>query len=150
MKLLSATIAAFIAMISTSYAGADHFGPKKSANSFEETVSKFETAVENRGAKLALKVEHHKSAATVDLELRPTTVLIFGNPAVGTKLMQASQTIGRDLPIKALIFEDENGDVHVLTTDVAALANTHGIPADHPAVGGLTKALKAMTKEATK
>lgn len=79
----------------------------------EETLDKLQTAIQGMGINLIAEVDHAKAAADKGLELRPTHVLIFGNPLVGTNLMQADQRSGLDLPLRLLVWEDENGQVYL-------------------------------------
>jgi uncharacterized protein (DUF302 family) len=73
------------------------FGPK-------ETMDRLAAAVANRGVTILARIDHAAAAAEVGLALRPTEVLVFGNPRAGTPLMEATQTIGIDLPLKALVW----------------------------------------------
>jgi len=75
----------------------------------EETVERLDSVVQSKGLKVFTKIEHHRGAASVDLSLRPTTTVIFGNPKVGTLLMQCDQRVGFDLPLKMLVWEDPDG-----------------------------------------
>ena len=79
-----------------------HFGPK-------ETMDRLETAVKAKGLTVFARIDHAAGAASVGLPLRPTEVLIFGNARGGTPLMQSVQTIGIDLPLRALVWQDESG-----------------------------------------
>ena len=83
----------------------------KSNHSVKETVERFESIAQEQGLNIVATVNHQAGAESVDLELRPTQVIIFGNPRAGTPLMQCNQTAGIDLPQKALIWEDEQGQV---------------------------------------
>src|SRR3712207_4267738 len=74
-----------------------------------ETMDRLAAAVIDRGMSIVARVDHASAATKVGLELRPTEVLIFGNPRAGTPLMQAAQTIGIDLPLKALVWQDQIG-----------------------------------------
>ncbi|GGG13522.1 DUF302 domain-containing protein [Pontibacter amylolyticus] len=86
---------------------------KPSAYGMEETLTKLRTALQGMGINLIAEVDHAKAAADKGLELRPTHVLIFGNPLVGTHLMQADQRAGLDLPLRLLVWEDEKGQVYL-------------------------------------
>ncbi len=77
------------------------------------TADRLEDKIKELGLVLVARVNHSGAAAKVDLELRATELVIFGNPKVGTLLMQAEQTAGLDLPLKILIFEDEQGSTWV-------------------------------------
>jgi uncharacterized protein (DUF302 family) len=83
----------------------------KSAFSVSETAQRFESIAQEQGLKIVTKVDHEAGAKSVNQELRPTQLIIFGNPAAGTPLMQCNQTVGIDLPQKALIWQDEQGQV---------------------------------------
>ncbi|MEM7545553.1 MAG: DUF302 domain-containing protein [Pseudomonadota bacterium] len=121
----------------------------KSAHSVSETIDRLAAAVEGAGAKVFARVDHAAGAESVGEALRPTEMLMFGNPKMGTPAMQASQTMGMDLPLRAVAWEDETGVVHLSYTDPAAIADRHGIPADHPAIAAMTGALGKLTGKAT-
>ena len=91
------------------------------------TMDRLAAAVTARGAAVVARVDHAAAAATVGLTLAPTEVLIFGNPRAGTPLMQAAQTIGIDLPLKALVWRDASGMTHVGYNDPTWLARRHGV-----------------------
>lgn len=76
--------------------------------------------------KLFARIDHAAGAATVGRTLRPTEVFIFGNPQGGTPLMECAQTAGIDLPLKALVWQDDNGQVWVGYNDPAWIASRHG------------------------
>jgi uncharacterized protein (DUF302 family) len=96
------------------------------------------------------RVDHAAGAAEAGLPLRPTDLLIFGAARGGTPLMQAAQTIGIDLPLKALVWQDEEGKTFLSYNDPAYLAHRHGL-ADlvKPVVDAMTGALKAIAAKAT-
>jgi uncharacterized protein (DUF302 family) len=102
------------------------------------TMDRLAAAVAARGAAVAARVDHAAAAATVGLALPPTEVLIFGNPRAGTPLMQAAQTIGIDLPLRALVWRDASGATYVGYNDPSRLARRHGAEVGNEAV------LKAM------
>ena len=94
------------------------------------------------------RVDHAAGAAEVGLRLRPTELLIFGNAKGGTPLMQPTQMIGIDLPLKALVWQDASGETWLSFNDPAWLAQRHGLSGAETAVGNLTAALNALAKEA--
>ncbi|THD49208.1 MAG: DUF302 domain-containing protein, partial [Bradyrhizobium sp.] len=94
-----------------------------------ETMDRLAAAVTRRGASVLARIDHAGAAASVGLTLRPTEVLIFGNPRAGTSLMQASATMGIDLPLKALVWRDEAGRTQLGYDDPAWLARRHGAEA---------------------
>src|SRR6516162_398502 len=106
MKLLTTCVERYdgvFAMIADGLvACVSKFGPK-------ETMDRLAAAVTTRGISIMARIDHAAAAAAVGMELRPTEVLIFGNPQAGTPLMQAIQTVGIDLPLKALVWRDESG-----------------------------------------
>lgn len=97
-----------------------------SPHSVAMTMDKLQAALESKGMTIFKRVDHAQGAANVDLELRPTQVLIFGNPKVGTPLMQCSQSIAIDLPQKMLAWEDASGGVHLGWNDPAYMKSRHG------------------------
>jgi len=120
------------------------FGPK-------ETLDRLEAEVKARGMTVFARVDHAAGAAAVGLQLRPTVVLIFGNAKAGTPLMQANQTIGIDLPLKALVFEDASGKVWLTYNDPHWLAGRHGLAASTAGVvDAMAVALRAVAEKATR
>ncbi len=123
---------------------------KKESNfSFDQTVTKLEAALTARNITLMSKIDHAANAGSVEKSLHPTTLFIFGNPAIGTELMNLSQSMGLDLPMKALVFEDLNGDVWVEYHNMKVLAERHGIPAENEIIARVVSALDAITTDAT-
>ena len=123
---------------------------KKSPHSFDETVDRLERAVRGAGATVFAKIDHAAAASSVGSSLRPTTVLIFGNPKAGTPLMQHAQTLGLDLPLRVLVWRDEAGQVWLTYRDAAALAHEHGIEVGDARLAPLAGALQRFTDEATR
>ncbi len=107
----------------------------------KETADRLAAEITTRGLRVFARIDHAAGAATVGMTLRPTEVLIFGNPRGGTPLMQAGQTIGIDLPMKALVFEDAAGKVWLSYNDPQWLAERHGLGA---AVAHTTAAITAL------
>src|ERR1700745_1646319 len=99
----------------------------KSSHSPSETMSRLEAAVKARGLTVFARIDHAEGASAAGLPLRPTEVLIFGNAQGGTPLMQAVQTIGIDLPLKALVWQDASGQTWLSWNDPAWLATRHGL-----------------------
>lgn len=100
---------------------------KSSEGNVTEVADRLETVIEQKGLKLFTRINHTEGAASVGLTLRPTIVLLFGNPKVGTPLMQCTQTAGIDLPQKALVWEDEKGEVWITYNDPQYLGQRHEI-----------------------
>jgi len=122
----------------------------KSSLGPKETMDRLETQVKARGMSVFARIDHAAGAATIGMQLRPTEVLIFGNPTGGTPLMQAAQTIGLDLPLKALVWQDASGDSWLSYNDPVWLARRHGISGETETVAGkLSAALAAIALAAT-
>ncbi|HHJ16494.1 MAG TPA: DUF302 domain-containing protein [Gammaproteobacteria bacterium] len=121
----------------------------KSAHSVSETLDRFEKAVSEKGMTVFTRIDHTAGATRVGKSLRPTQLLIFGNPKIGTLLMQSQQSAAIDLPLKALAIQDDKGDVWLLYNDPAWLAARHGITDRDPVVAKMTGAMKAFSKAAT-
>ncbi|MEL6223717.1 MAG: DUF302 domain-containing protein [Cyanobacteria bacterium J06627_8] len=113
--------------------------------SVEETADRFEALLIERGVTVFARVDHAAGAAGVDLELRPTEVIIFGNPRVGTPLMQCAQSLAIDLPQKLLIWENEAGDVYLGYNDPQYLASRHGVPGCEEAIARVEQILMGLT-----
>ena len=114
-----------------------------SRHSVEETMQRLELLLNQRGINIFACVDHSGEAEKVGLQMRPTKVLIFGNPRGGTPLMQAAPTVAIDLPLKALIWEDANGQVWLTYNDPAYLQSRHEFPADLLAnLAGVTAILR--------
>ena len=128
----------------------DGFTTWQSAHGPKETMDRLTAAVTKRGMAVLARIDHAAAAATVGLALRPTEVLIFGNPRAGTPLMQAVQTIGIDLPLKALVWQDAEGKTWLGYNEPGWLARRHGANAGAERVlDAMTAALEAVAKEAT-
>src|SRR5215467_5278363 len=92
----------------------------------EETLARLEAAVQAKGLTLFARIDHAAGAAAVGLPLRPTVVVIFGNARGGTPLMQARQTVGIDLPLKALVWQDEAHETWLSYNEPEWIAARHG------------------------
>jgi len=121
---------------------------KASALTFLETLTRLEAAVRERGMTLFARVDHAEGAKKVGMDLRPTTVLIFGNPRGGTRLMQLAQSIGLELPLKILVFEDALGKTWVCYNDPTWLARRFGIDPTSAPIAEISAALAALTEVA--
>ena len=116
----------------------------------EETMSRLEAEVRAKGMTVFAHVDHAAGAKAVGLPLRPTDLLIFGNAKGGTPLMQSVQTIGLDLPLKALVWQDASGNTWLSYNDPGWLAKRHGLGNEAEAtIQALTTALGAVAKAAT-
>ena len=98
--------------------------------SVDETMKRFESILTDRGLQLFALIDHSGEAEKVGLKMRPTKLLIFGSPKGGTPVMAAAPTIAIDLPLKALISEDEGGKVWVTYNTPEYLQQRHNVPGD--------------------
>lgn len=121
-----------------------------SSHGSTETMERLATAVTNHGMTILARIDHAAAAASVGMALRPTEVLIFGNPLAGTPLIQAAQTIGIDLPLRAVVWQDDAGRTWLAYSDPTWLARRHGAEIGLDRIlGAMTDALRAVAKEAT-
>jgi uncharacterized protein (DUF302 family) len=119
------------------------YGPK-------DTMDRFEAEVKAKGMTVFARIDHAAGATGVGLSLRPTEVLIFGNAKAGTPLMQSVQTIGIDLPLKALVWQDPSGGTWLSYNDPAWLAKRHELGFETQVmVSMMAGALDAAAKAAT-
>lgn len=116
-----------------------------SPRSPKDTMDKLEATVKERGFAVVARVDHAAGATRVGKSLRPTEVIIFGNPAGGTPLMECAQSAGIDLPLKALVWADAAGQTQLGYIDPTVIAKRHAAP-DCPAAANMSKALDGMMK----
>jgi len=96
--------------------------------SVDETVTRLESVLAERGVRVFAVVDHSGEAEKVGMKMRPTKLVIFGNPKGGTPLMVAAPSLAIDLPLKALVSEDESGKVWVFYNSPEYLQQRHGVP----------------------
>jgi uncharacterized protein (DUF302 family) len=117
----------------------------------KETMDRLEAALRASGVTIFARIDHAAGAAEVGESLRPTELLIFGNPKAGTPLMQAGQTIGIDLPLKALVWQDADGKTQVSYNEPGWLARRHGLGREADGtVANMTGMLAKLAKLAGK
>lgn len=122
----------------------------KSAHDVRATADRLESALLNKGMTVFVRIDHAAGAKGAGLELRPTELVIFGNPKVGTPLMQCQQSAAIDLPQKALIWQDADGQVWLTYNDPHYLAERHGLePCAEQALKKLAGALAKFSQVAT-
>lgn len=121
---------------------------KISTHSVKDTLDKLETIVTSKGFTVVARVDHAKAAEMAGLNLNPTEVLIFGNPKVGTALMNSNQAIGLDLPIKVLVWQDDKGIVTIAYNDPSWMVSRYGIDDRDEVVKKMTGALGKFTDAA--
>ena len=115
-----------------------------------DTIDRLLAALAKRNMTVFARIDHAAGAASAGLSLRPTEVVIFGNPKGGTALMQDRQSAGIDLPLKALVWEDAGGKIWLSYNDPGWIAQRHGLgAASAGAVEATAKALAAIAGEVT-
>ncbi|MFV2061718.1 MAG: DUF302 domain-containing protein [Gammaproteobacteria bacterium] len=117
----------------------------KSANSVKVTLDKLETVLKKKGITIVTRWSHDAGAKKVGIKLRPTELLIFGNPKLGSHFFTSQQTAGIDLPLKALAWQDSKGQVWLSYNDPAYIAGRHKINDRAEIVAKMTGALKKLT-----
>jgi len=121
----------------------------KSRHTVKNTADRLETVLKEKGMTVFLRIDHSEGARRVGIKLRPTELVIFGNPKVGAPLMQCSQTVAIDLPQKALIWQDDSGQVWLSYNDPRYLATRHGIDECKAVLDKVQTALKNFAQAAT-
>ena len=127
---------------------APHIISTQSNAGFAATLSQARAAIDARGFKTFAVIDHAAGAASINEALRPTTLIIFGNPKGGTPLMQAEQKLGLQLPLKLLISEEDDGSVSVTYPDMEHLFHEYGIAGLTGSLGKIEGALGAIATEA--
>jgi len=135
---------------STAALAAEGLINKTSSHSVRVTMDRFEKIVKEKGFNVIARVNHAAAAIKSGSTLRPTELLIFGNPKLGTQLMQSTQTIGIDLPLKVLVWEDEKGVVTLSYNDPAWLKHRHGISDKDKVFAKMTGAMDKFSNGAVK
>jgi uncharacterized protein (DUF302 family) len=149
MKRLFILISLVVLVPIMSVAGDNGMISKKSNFSVKVTLDRLENVLRKKGITIVTRWSHHAGAKKAGIDLRPTELLIFGNPKMGSHFFTSNQTAGIDLPMKALAWKDEKGQVWLTYNDPVYIANRHGIN-DRPAiVKKMTGALNNLTNAAT-
>ncbi|WP_417616907.1 DUF302 domain-containing protein [Oceanisphaera sp.] len=120
----------------------------ESAFNVQETADRLETTLQEKGMTVFNRINHAQGAANVDIELRDTELLLFGNPKVGSPLMQCQQSVAIDLPQKALIWQDEENKVWISYNNPRYLEQRHEIAGCEAVIAKIEKALAGMVTTA--
>jgi len=145
MKIVQAVVVAWFFSFPPFTWGADGLILVKSPHNPKDTMDRLETVVKGKGLTIFARIDHAAGAVKVGKRLRSTELLISGNPQGGTPFMECSQTVGIDLPLKALVWEDASGQVWLGYNDPEFLARRHGV-SQCPAVENLKKALSGFAQ----
>jgi len=146
---------AFLAFATPSEAGKAKPGANdtvvvKSESDFAATVGKLEKALLDRDLTVFGKIDHAVAAKNEGIDLPPSTLLLFGDPKMGSALMRPAPTLGLDLPLRILVLEQKPGNVTVRYHPIDSVAAAHGVDANDEAVGKVGEALQAIVSEATR
>lgn len=144
-KLKALTLTVLLSLVAISSQAADGFVSLKSPYSTAVTMDRLEAIVKQKELNVFARIDHAAGAAKVGKTLRPTELLIFGNLQGGTPFMECAQSVGIDLPLKALVWEDSAGQVWISYNDPEYLAKRHAVPAC-PVVVNLKKALSGFAE----
>lgn len=121
----------------------------KSEEPVADTYAEVRSTIESKGLNIVAEVNHGQAAENVGIDLRPTQLIIFGNPQVGTKLMQSEQRIGIDLPLKMLVYEKKSGETVKAYYNGSFLADNYRIEDQEQVVNGIDEALAAISGNET-
>ena len=119
-----------------------------SGHDVTETIEHLKAELDRKGIRLFAQIDHAAEARKVALSLRPTQVLIFGDPRAGTPLMQSEQTVGLDLPLRVLVWEDAGGKIWMAYTELQYLARHYGITDRDKEVEAMSTGLTTLTHAA--
>ncbi|MBB1383194.1 DUF302 domain-containing protein [Shewanella frigidimarina] len=117
--------------------------------SAKETADRFESIIKDKGFTVFARIDHQKNAAGVNLTLRPTEVIIFGNPNIGTQLMQCNQLVAIDLPQKVLVSEDADNKVWLSYNNPQYIKQRHSITGCDEVINKISGALNTLSIAAT-
>lgn len=149
MRLILVLTVAFLTLAAPARAD-HHMIVKQSPYSVAKTLDRLKAVLEKKGITVFARIDHAAGAKKVGMSLRPTELLIFGNPKLGTPLMMANQQIGLDLPLKALAWEDASGIVHLAYTKPKELEDRYDIDDRDEVFKKMTGALDKLTNAALK
>lgn len=121
-----------------------------SNNGVAATADKLAAVLTKKGITVFARVDHAAGAKKIGKTLRPTQLLIFGNPKLGTPLLQSKQSVGLDLPLKALVYQATDGKTYIRYNDPAYLAKRHGIGDRKKVFAKMSGALRKFTAAAAK
>jgi uncharacterized protein (DUF302 family) len=148
MRQILFTITALFLLASQAYAD-NGIISVRSSHEVKATADRLEATLKQKGMTVFIRINHAEGAQKVGKKLRPTELVVFGNPKVGTPLMQCSQSAAIDLPQKALIWEDEKGQAWLSYNDPNYLVERHGIKDCAEVITKIEKALSNFAKAAT-
>ncbi len=147
---LWAAAALLFAFVSAPARGTEGIILVPSALDVKSTMDKLQKALTEKGITVFARVDHAAGAKSIGQTIRPMELIVFGNPKLGTPLIQKNPEIGLDLPLKALVYQGENGTTYIAYTDPAFLAKRYGIAGAESTVTQIAEALKGFAAAAAK
>lgn len=135
-------------VLSTGVAADSHLIVKRSSHTVSDTLDRLSDVLKTRGITVVARVDHAGAAAKSGMSLRPTAVLIFGNPKLGTPIMQANQKAGLDLPMKVLVWQDESNQVWLAYAKPERLKADYGLEGQDATLRQMADALNNLTEAA--
>lgn len=121
----------------------------ESTTDFETTYNNLKSSIEaNENLNVVAELDHKQNAASVEMELRPTRIIMFGNPNLGTPLMQSERSLGLDLPQKMLVWEDAEGSVQISYNDPGFLKQKHQLDGNNEEIEKISTALEMLANSA--
>jgi uncharacterized protein (DUF302 family) len=147
MRLLVLTAAAALVAIP---ALAEDYLRKASPYPVGETVERLQNAIDQGGAKVIATVDHSAAAEKAGLKLSPATLIIFGNPAMGTPIMQQAPSMALALPLRIAVYETSDGSTELAYPNLQQIAQEHGVPDGMEQVESAIRALEALTDKAVR
>ena len=144
----SLTLAIYLVALAAN-AGAQTLITTPSAFTVQQTLDRITSALKTKGIEPAARIDHAAAAKAVGMELPPTEVLLFGNPKLGTRLMQARPEIALDLPLKFLAWQDTAGKVWLSYTAPATLKGRYGVEGQDEVLANMTAILQGLATAGT-
>ena len=149
IRILSSILIASALTASWAAASDDGIIKVKSAYPMAETVAKLKGDIAGKGIKFFDEIDQAKLAGDAGVKLRPSTLLVFGNPPLGTQFITAKPEAGLDWPVRLLVFENQQGEVWLAYTDFAWIARRHGISTRDEQFKMATNVIASITSSVT-
>ena len=148
MRLIGSVFLIIFFIVSTAGAG-DGLISVKSSYDVKATADRLENILKQKGMTVFIRINHAAGARKAGQDLRPTELVVFGNPKIGTALMQCNRSVAIDLPQKALIWQDDKEQVWLTYNDPDYLAQRHGLDACGQVINTVAEALSNFARAAT-
>ena len=149
IQLFSGILIASALTVSWAAAADDGIIKARSTYPMAETIAKLKADIAGKGIKFFDEIDQAKLASDAGIKLRPSTLLVFGNPPLGTQFITAKPDAGLDWPVRLLIFENEHGEVWLAYTDFAWIARRHGINSRDDQFKMATNVIASITSSVT-